>query len=298
MRYDVIHLTDGDPFAFLVLFLSFFLKDYIWVIHLIFDPGSALGKIDYSSLWFPIYRRSLNRNCFVFLCENEKIKKAYEGVINGLFNRKTIYFPLSTRYVGNTYTKEEARLRLKLPVGKILFLCFGSQHSGKDLMVVASACRDLANVEIVIAGKGSADTIYHLKLANNTIIIRDYYVPEHEKPLYYAAADAVIISYHKSFLERRSGALLWDACKFGAMVIASDGGQIGELVKSFQVGLVFETENPVSLRNAIVHFFNLRQEDINIYKENCKEFCASFSMESWSENYKVMLDNLFTNRHT
>ena len=298
IQYDAIHLRDGDPFVFLVLFLNFFLKEYSWVIHMTFDPRNVMGKLDYSSLWQPIYRRSLLRNRLIFFCENEAIKNEYERVMAGLFRKKIIYFPLPTQYIGNICTKEEARHLLRLPANKTLFLCFGSLHSGKDLKVVTSACQDLPDVYIIVAGKTSTDAIDELKSTNNNLIIRNCYVPEQEKPLYYAAADANIISYHKSFLERRSGAMLWDACKFAAPVIASDGGQIGELVKSFQIGLTFEPENAISLRNAVVHYINLKQEDINIFKENCEKFCDSFSTESWGERYKVVYNNSFTSCHT
>jgi glycosyltransferase involved in cell wall biosynthesis len=292
IHYNAVHLRDGDPFVFLVFCLSFFLKNYNWILHMFFDPRQGMGKIDYAKLWRPIYRRSLLRNRFVFLCENEEITKEYERVMDGLFHKKAMYFPLITQYIGNAFDKEEARHLLKLPTNKTLLLCFGSLHSGKDIKVVASATHNLSDVCIIIAGKASPTTIDELKSITNNFIVRNYYVPEEEKALYYAAADAVIISYRKTFLERRSGAMLWDACKFAAPVIASNGGQMGELVKSFQVGLTFEPENALSLKRAIVEYLNLNQEAIKILKENCKKFCMNFSSESWSKRYRVIYDGV------
>jgi len=294
MKYDVIHLRDGNPFLFLVFFLNFFLKDYKWVLHMTVDPSKGiLQKVDYAKMWQPIYRRSLLRNRFVFLCENEIIKREYERVMDGLFCKRVIYVPLATQYVGNAFHKEEARQLLRLPKNKALLLSFGSLHSGKDLKVIAYASQDLPDVYLVIAGKASSSTIDEVKSINKHLIVRNYYIPEEEKPLYYAAADAVILSYHKTFLERRSGAMLWDACKFGATIIASDGGQLGELTRSFQLGLTFEPENALSLRNAIVRCLNLKREGLRILKRNCKTFCINFSTERWSERCKRIYEYLF-----
>jgi glycosyltransferase involved in cell wall biosynthesis len=293
IKYDIIHLSDGDPFVFLVLSINFFLKNYRWIIHVFFDPRKGLGKIDYAKFWRPIYNRSLRRNNFVFLCENEEITKEYKKILDGLLDKKTIYFPLATQFVGNTLSKEDARCRLGLPANKTLLLCFGSLHSGKNLTVVASATRDLPNTYVVFAGKAPSNLIQQLRSINKNIIVRDCYISEEEKPLYYSAADAVIISYNKSFLEKRSGAMLWDACKFASTVIASDGGQIGTLVKNFKVGLTFETENTLSLRNAVIQCQRLNQQDIQSIRANCRKFCNNFSTENWGKRYATVCNNFF-----
>ena len=283
-KFDIIHLRDGDPFIFLVLFFSFFLRKYEWVVHMILDPSKGiLQKINYAKLWRPIYRHSLLRNRFVFLCENMLAKGEYEKCMDGLFAKRVIYLPHGTQYVGRVFPKEEARQLLGLPKNKTILLCFGSFHSGKDLRVVAHALKELPDVYLVLAGKAALSTIDEVKAIKKHLIARNYYIPQEEKPLYFSAADAVVLSYRKTFLNQRTAGMLWEACKFGTTIIASDGGQLGELTTLFQVGLLFEPENAPSLRKTILRFLNLKEEELRILKRNCKIFCTEFSMERWSK---------------
>lgn len=285
-KYNIIYLLNTGPFLFLLLFLSFHLKDYKWVVHMSgADSPSAgiLQKINYAKLWRPIYRHSLLRNRFVFLCENMLAKGEYEKCMDGLFAKRVIYLPHGTQYVGRVFPKEEARQLLGLPKNKTILLSFGSFHSGKDLRVVAHALKGLPDVYLVLAGKSSLSTIDEVKAIKKHLIARNYYIPEEEKSLYFSAADAVVLSYRKTFLNQRTAGMLWETCKFGTTIIASDGGQLGELTTLFQVGLLFEPENAPSLRKTILRFLNLKEEELRILKRNCKRFCTEFSMERWSK---------------
>ena len=250
---------------------------------MILDPSKGiLQKINYAKILKPIYYGSLVRNSFAFLCENQIIKHEYERIMGGLFAGRIAYLPLVTQYVGTTTSKEEARQRLNLPKSKITLLSFGSFHSGKDLKVIAHALQSLTNVYLLLAGKASYWRIDYIRSIKKEVIVRNYYIPEDEKRLYFSAADAIVLSYFKSFLERKTAGMLWEGCKFGIPIIASDGGQLGKLVKRYELGLLFEPEDALSLRKAIFRFLRLSEDELKRFKRNCKKFSNDFSAEKWS----------------
>jgi glycosyltransferase involved in cell wall biosynthesis len=292
-KYDIIHLRDGDPFLFLLLLLNFFTKDCKWVVFVFMDPNSGvLQKINYAKIWLPIYRRSLSRNRLLFLCENDLIKQELEKIMPDLFAKKVIHLPLPANYVGSTLPKAEARQHLMLPKNKAILLSFGSHHSGKNPEVVVRASRDLPDVYLLLAGKIPPNVTNRVKSIKNHLIIKNYYIPEKEKQLYFCASDAIVLSYNKTFLKRNPAAMLWDACKFGIPIIASDGGQLGKLVRLFQLGLLFEPENELSLRKAILCFLSLEPKKLKTLKKNCERFCTEFSTQKWSEQIKRIYDYL------
>jgi len=111
--------------------------------------------------------------------------------------------------------------------------------------------------------------------------IKDYYVPEEEKPYYFFAADAAVLSYTKEFLSTTS--LLWESCRFGIPVIASDNGDLKALMETFKPGLLFKAQDVDSLKEAITRFIELRPGEVKKLKENCHKFTYQFSMKKWAQ---------------
>ena len=112
------------------------------------------------------------------------------------------------------------------------------------------------------------------------VIVRDSYIAETEKPLYFASADAVVLSYRKDFVQTAS--MLLEAARFGLPVIASDVGELGELVRRYRTGLVFRAEDPESLREAFARFLSSTSDDRVNMGRNCGKLCDDFSLDSWA----------------
>jgi glycosyltransferase involved in cell wall biosynthesis len=316
LKYDIIHLRDGDPFLFLPLLLSLPFRGYNWVVSLMGgslfythppllkilreDPRQFVYTIALSvlngKLWRPLYRRSLARNNFLFLTQSEAVKRDYSSYLQGVFSGKVVCLMMGHGSMAKVASKEEARKRLGLPPDKPLFLSFGTSHPGKDLETVFRALKDIPDVFLVQAGKYTFSLGPNpAKLAQDyavrdRVIIRNSYIPEAEKPYYFFAADAVILSYTRKFLSTAS--LLWDACQFGTPVIANDNGQLGELIKAFQVGLPFTAQDANSLRKAVMRFLSLKPEEIQLMKENCQRFSEEFSIDKWAQGCLEIYDSL------
>jgi len=298
--YDIIYLRDGDPFVFIPFVLGLFLKKYVWAIKLlgvnpVRSPDSLYYKFANSSIWKPIYRRGFYRNRFVFICENEDMKKHFEDdFLGGILSGTVRVIPQGVEMVSNHISQVEARSHLGLPHNIPIFLHFGAVHSGKDIVVLLDAIKDVPDTLLVNAGKVALSInlkrLVQGKGLQSRVKIIDRYITEAEKPYYFAAADAVILSYKKDFLQTAS--MLFEAAKFKLPTIASDVGELGALVKNYRTGFVFTAEDPDSLKDALSRFLCLSQSDKETMGKNCEKLCDDFSLETWGQRYMELLTDL------
>jgi glycosyltransferase involved in cell wall biosynthesis len=169
---------------------------------------------------------------------------------------------------------------------------------GKDVKTMFRALKDVPDAFLIHGGApGWSTDLTSTNLVQEygmqeRAIIRNYYIPEEEKPYYFFAADAVILSYTKQF--ESTASLFWEACRFGIPIIASDNGQHKKLVEAFKPGLLFTAQNADSLRETIIYFINLNSGEIQIMKDNCRRFSDEFSMEKWAQGCLEIYDNLLT----
>jgi glycosyltransferase involved in cell wall biosynthesis len=306
MAFDVIHLRDGEPFLFIPHLLSLPFRDVCWVVSLtgtnidtqpitsshhfnLMRSLLRLGKrIMNSNILRPLYKVSLARNRFLFVIDGEITRHAYSSFLNGVFDNKVIYLPLGITKPTCIVAKTVARKHLGLPEDKHILLSFGAPHQGKDLEVIFRALTDIPNVCLVQAGgqpyqllEQSLQSLAEKYDKSGNVIIKDYYIPEEEKPYYYASADVVILSYKKDRISPST--LLWEACGLGIPVIASDNVQLRELMIKFKSGLIFRAQDSESLHDTILQFLNMEPAEIQEFRDNCRRFYDEFSMEKWAQ---------------
>ena len=310
-KFDLIHLRDGDPFIFLPHLLGLFTSRN-WVVVLL-EPRSKTGlllplkksklreflrvlwnKFLNLRLWQPIYKMSFRKNRFFFLCHTEEVRRSLSDYMGGVLADKLFCVPLATMTINMSISQKEARIYLNLPRERPLFLLFGANHLGKNIEVVFQALRDLPQTILVYAGKVIPDIVrdpfkltqkYCLK---ERTVIRDYYIPEEEKPYYFSAADAIILSYSKDFIS--SASLLNEASSFALPVIASDVGEVGKLVKNHKLGLLFQPEDKDSLKEAVVNFLRMKKADIEKLRNNCRYFCSRYSLAEWAQRMREIYE--------
>ena len=303
LKYDVIYLRDGDPFIFTPFLLGLVFKHYKWAISLIgvkalMPPFSSwyhklFSKFLNTSIWKPIYHRSLAKNQFIFHCQNKYIKDYFEtSFLGGTLAGRISVVPIGVEQTNGNISQEEARHYLNLPEDKVIFLHFGSLHSGKDIETVIASLKDIPDACLVHAGavdvrlslmtsQKLADSIQRYGLQER-IIIRNHFVPESEKQYYFGAADAVILSYKKDSIQTAS--LYWQAARFGLPTIASDIGELGELIKEYKTGELFIAEDVDSLKRALCRFLLSNPSERMVMRDNCKKFCNKFSLDEWAKN--------------
>ena len=302
-KYDVIYLCDGDPFIFTPFLLGLVFRHYRWVVVLagvkaLMSPSSLSHKLFHklinAPMWKPIYRSSLAKNQFTFVCPNKYVKDYFEtNFLDGILSGRVSIIPLGVEQTASITPQKEARRFLGLPEDKVIFLNFGSLHLGKDIETVLAAISDIPDVLLIHAGAVTVrmplttsqellDLVQHYGVQNR-VIIKDYYIPEEEKQYYFGAADATILSYKRDTLQTTS--MLWEAAKFRSPTIASDVGELGELVKRYKVGLVFEAENATSLKRALSHFLSSSQSEKETMMSNYEKFGDEFSLDEWAQKH-------------
>jgi len=310
LAIDIIHLRDGEPYIFLSHFLSLPFKDYSWLISLtasnIYPPTDIKNKkqlvyttavrIINNRMWEPLYKLSMKRNQFLFAVQNPIAQSGYSNYMNGVFGGRVECLPVGVSAAQDRIPKEKAKRLLGISTDKPVFLAFGAYHSGKDFETIFRALADVSDAYFVLAGSRafglgmSLQDIAGESIDTDRMSIRDYYVPEEEKPYYFFAADAAILSYTKEFLSTTS--LLWESCRFGVPVIASDNGDLKVLMDTFEPGLLFKAQDADSLKEAIIRFIKLRPGEVDNLKANCRRFTREFSMERWAQRCMDLYDRL------
>jgi len=307
--YDVIYLRDGEPFMFMPHLMSLPFRGIRWAVSLtaavIYRPklsrsanpflilyNLVVGFVINNPLWRLLYAVSLRRNRFMLITQNEQARRDFERYLGGAFKGLVACVPLGVSDSVVPVAKQEARARLGLPQDKIIFLCFGAPHSGKDTRVIFEALQymyeaDADDVLVVFAGRqafGLADDTRRLASAYNAgekVAIFDYYIPEEQKPLFFGAADAVILSYTREF--KCTSSMLWDAARYRVPVIASNTGELAELVGSFNMGLVFRAGDALSLLATIMYFMGMPRQWIEGMQKGCSNFATTFSTSAWAD---------------
>ena len=319
-QYDVIHLFDSEPMFFFSLVLGSFLSGYKLAFTVYNPPPPRenwmenVGQFHKTRKWQIllhtvayqlgesrlgtrlrrlIYRKAMKRNTILLVCHTEELAQSYSSYMGGVFRDRFICIPLGVEGSGPELSKEHARLHLGLPTKEKIFLTFGNNHPGKDFEAIFRAFQDLPRDFVIFqAGKlgtspesGDPERLSRKYGCHQNTIVIDEFVPERDKAYYFGAADAIILSYRKDFIQ--SASIINDAAKFSTPVIASDVGQLGELVRTFNLGITFTPEDPHSLREAILAFLQLSDEERDATKEN---FARMRTAYSWKENARQHLE--------
>ncbi|MEY2447167.1 MAG: D-inositol-3-phosphate glycosyltransferase [Acidimicrobiaceae bacterium] len=160
-----------------------------------------------------------------------------------------------------------ARATLGFPADGRIALSFGVSHDGKDLETTLLAfAGEQAPGRLVLAGAGCGQTFLdtvarHPTLDFSAVTVLDGPQSDEMKRLLHSAADYVVLSYRRH-RDIDSGPLA-DAIGFGIPVCCSDDSTAGELVRRYQLGIVFAAENADALRIAAdqMNAFVLGDED-------------------------------------
>jgi len=191
------------------------------------------------------------------------------------------FHPLYDHF-GKHIEKSDACMQLTLDVKKKIILFFGLIRDYKGLDLLIEAMKFLDNdFQLVIAGEcyGKFDLYQNLidkSPAKDRIIIFNRYISDTEIPLFFSAADLLVLPYKSA---TQSG-VIPVACHFELPVVVTDVGGLRATVEEMGIGLVCMPEAH-DISKTITAFFKaekfLFQKNFNKVKKilSWENFCQS-----------------------
>jgi glycosyltransferase involved in cell wall biosynthesis len=218
---------------------------------------SKLGKIILKPVTWEFCRTFYNRHRKLIapsetlkkILEDHKIRKPIETIPNGIDTN--LFRP---------FNKTAARKKLGLE-GEKIFLSLGRLGHEKNVDVVIRAFENL-NAKLVIVGRGPAkpklEKLTKKLNLQNKVAFKGF-VPEKLKPLYYSAADALVIASKSE----TQGLVVVEAMACGTPVIGVNSGAIPEMIEDGKNGYLFEPGNVKELTEKIRMFESSRRMEKN-----------------------------------
>jgi len=195
--------------------------------------------------------------------------------------------------------QETARRQLGIPCEGRMLLLFGvaSKVKGADLLLEALKTVP-PTFMVYIVGQtggvyepswGSTEALQASGWQEHLVVVPRY-VSDEEMRDYYAACDAVVIPYRRGFSSTSTH--LRRASEYGKAVIASDQHTLAEVVRKYQVGLLFEPENVEALRQCLVEFARMPDAWFERIRENSRRVVADLSWEKVGGCYRRVFEQI------
>lgn len=179
--------------------------------------------------------------------------------------------------------RDEARAKLSLDETEPMILFFGyvRKYKGLDLLIKAMSGSKVRPRLYIVGDFGNDKEEYMSLIKENgiedTVCIKDGYVPDTEVEQYFAAADLCVCPYRSA---TQSG-IVQIAYGFGLPVIVTRVGGLPEVVDDNRTGYVVEPEDTDALRSAIDRYFTEgRQEE---FRSNVLAESERFSWDRMTE---------------
>jgi glycosyltransferase involved in cell wall biosynthesis len=159
---------------------------------------------------------------------------------------------------GERTDKTAARAALGLEPGPwLLFFGYVRRYKGLDLLLEAlPLIRERVPARLLVAGEFyEGETRYRERVAQlgltDAVRFDADYIPDSRVPLYFSAADVVVLPYHTA---TQSG-IVQVAYQLDTPVICTDVGGLAEVVRDSISGFVTRPDDPRALADAVVRFY-------------------------------------------
>lgn len=188
---------------------------------------------------------------------------------------------------GQAVSREESLTKLKLDPSKkyVLFFGFVRKYKGLDLLIEAMGSVKVKKlgVKLIVAGEfydSKTDYLEQIeKLGlDDTVIIRDDFIPQDEVKYYFCGANLVAQTYRTA---TQSG-VTQIAYHFDKPMLVTDVGGLSEIVPNGEVGFVVAPK-PKAIADAIVRYFDEDREAL--FTENTHNRKKLFSWKHFTQTF-------------
>ena len=177
-----------------------------------------------------------------------------------------------------------------------VLLFFGSIRKNKGLDLLLNTFSEISksqNIKLIIAGFPTSEALrnhYHQKINqiknNDHIIFHDFYVPFSKVPVYFEAADIVVLPYQ----DIDHSGVIHLAFSFSKPVITTNVGDFNEFITNGKNGYILDKNDEISLLNSILKAFKdknkLTEMGKYAYQYNLNHFSWRKSAAMTIETYK------------
>jgi len=178
----------------------------------------------------------------------------------------------------------EARKKLGIKENRVI-LYFGLIRPYKGVKYLVRAMDEIAEqtgARLLLCGEfyEGRDEIMDLidkSQAKNKITLCDWFIPNEEVPLYFCAADLVVLPY----VSATQSGIVQIAYNYNKPVVVTRVGGLPEIVPHGQTGYVVEPENPSAIAEAVKRFFNNKEK--HDFESSVREVKKKYSWDRMVE---------------
>ncbi|NQU41747.1 glycosyltransferase [bacterium] len=180
--------------------------------------------------------------------------------------------------------KNAAKAGLGLQGPVLLFFGFVRPYKGLDVLLDAMPrIRERTAATLLVVGEFWKDREKYFEQIDRLglkgcVRIHDSYVPNEEVPLYFGAADAVVLPYRSA----TASAICQLAFGFGRPVVATRVGCLAEVVQDGISGRLVDPEDPKAFADAVGDI--LDPENLGRYTAGVRETARRFSWENLADS--------------
>jgi glycosyltransferase involved in cell wall biosynthesis len=127
-----------------------------------------------------------------------------------------------------------------------------------------------------------------------SLIIREGYVPDNLVPRYFQASDIVSVLYRQDY--DVSGPLLI-ACKYGIPVLATNRGDIGALVREWRIGCAVDMSSAASVAAGIDQLLDWAPSERKRAADAANGLLIEYSWEKVAQRFLALYQMLLENAH-
>jgi len=191
---------------------------------------------------------------------------------------------------------KRAKEKLGLQVEQKMLLALGGTRHDKGIDILLQASKLVrGKFCLVVAGKEEdfkeEYIISEAKQITHPVILRLHRLSDEEFSLYLDAADCIVLPYRRSF-DGASGPMT-EAVWRRKPVIAPSHGSLGDLVKKFNLGYSFESENVKDLAQKIGIFLN--DAEAFQWMPEAENFREKISPQMFTTRYSELYESIVEN---